>query len=58
MKLFNSIQIVVLLMLAPTLLSLCYKAAFIGAGAVFWVGLLGTVGLFFLATYLVRAGME
>lgn len=58
MKTFNAIQIVVLLMASPTLLSLCYKATFIGAGALFWVGIIGTIALFLLAAYLVRVGMD
>lgn len=58
MKTFNAIQIVVLLMAMPTLLSLLRAATFAGAGALFWVVLLGTIGLSLLAAYLVRAGMD
>jgi hypothetical protein len=58
MKTFNAIQMVVLLALAPTLLTLVHTAGFVGAGAVFWTGLVGSVGLFIWTTFLVRAGME
>ena len=57
MRTFNSIQIIVILMAMPTLLNLCKSASFAGAGALFWVGLLGTGALGILATFLVRNGM-
>lgn len=58
MRTFNAIQMVILLMAAPTLLHLCSKASFAGAGALFWVGIIGTVGLAILTTFLIRFGMD
>lgn len=58
MKTFNAIQIVIILMAMPTLLSLLRAATFVGAGPLFWVAMLGTIGLSLLTAYLVRAGMD
>lgn len=57
MKTFNAIQIVVLLMLGPSLLQLCKTSTFTGAPAVFWGGLIGFLALAVLATALIRIGM-
>lgn len=57
MKTFNAIQIVILLMLAPILLQLCFGAAFAGAKVVFWVGSLGTAALAIYTIACVRSGM-
>ncbi len=58
MKTFNAIQIIILLMAAPSLLSLCSAATFAGASALFWVGIIGTIGVAGLAIFLVRSGMD
>ena len=58
MKIFNSIQIVILLMLAPTLLSWCHNATFAGAQAMFWTGLIGTAALAIVTMALVHEGMD
>ena len=46
MKLFNSIQIVALLMASPILLSLCKAATFTGAVPLYYIGILGVIALF------------
>jgi len=58
MKTFNAIQIVIILMAAPSLLNLLDKAEFSGASALYWVGVIGAVGLSILATVLIRMGMD
>ena len=58
MKTFNAIQMVIFLMLSPVLLQLCRGANFMGANVVFWIGLLGSIGLFIWTVFLVRVGMD
>lgn len=58
MKFFNAIQIVVLLMLAPTLLTLARAATFAGAGALFWGGLAGTLALAVFAMVCIYEGLD
>ena len=52
MYIFNSIQIVILLMASPSLLSWVSAATFTGATALFWVGIIGTIilALFVITT--------
>ena len=58
MKLFNAIQIVVLLMISPTLLTMARTATFSGAGALFWGALIGVIALAITSIVLVYSGME
>jgi len=58
MKTFNAIQMIILLMASPSLLSLCYNATFPGARAVFYVCAIGTIALAIWNIVLVRMGIE
>lgn len=58
MPIFNAIQMVMLLMASPILLSLAAKATFVGAGAVFWVGLVGTIILALLVMGMVASAIS
>jgi len=58
MKTFNAIQMTILLMASPTLLSMCANATFFGASALFWAGLAGTLALAAWTTILVRLGID
>lgn len=58
MKVFNTLQMVVLLMASPTLLGLLYKATFVGAGPLFSVGVCGAVMLTGWVSYLVHEGLD
>jgi hypothetical protein len=58
MKLFNSIQIVSLLVASPTLLSLGRNATFPGATGVFYLGCLVSAVLFIWTTAMVYTSIE
>lgn len=45
MKVFNAIQMVILLMASPTILTLLWNASFSGARALFWTVGVGTLAL-------------
>lgn len=57
MKAFNAIQIVLLLLASPTLLSLCWKATFVGSLALFWIGAVGALILTIWVIALVHEGL-
>jgi len=57
MRTFNCIQMLSLLVAAPTLLSLCHGASFVGAGALFYAGCAGFAALFIWATILMRTAL-
>lgn len=58
MKTFNALQMVILLMGSPTLLSWLSSATFTGATALFWVGIIGTAALAIWNTILIRVGID
>lgn len=58
MKIFNAIQMLALLILSPTLLSLCHSGEFPGAGVLFWGGLIVSLILFVWVIILICMGLD